>query len=131
LYSAFGTRQVADIFRPFNDYKVLLEVGPKFRETSTDLQNIYLRNASGTPVSMNTFASVAAAAGPLTINHQPSASLHDHLVQSRARHRARRGRQPDRRAAAPGAPARHRVDELPGQRPGVRSRSPARAPCCC
>jgi HAE1 family hydrophobic/amphiphilic exporter-1 len=70
LYSAFGTRQVADIFRPFNDYKVLLEVGPKFQETSEDLQHLYLRAANGTLVPMSTFASVTPSVGPLTINHQ-------------------------------------------------------------
>jgi HAE1 family hydrophobic/amphiphilic exporter-1 len=78
LYSAFGTRQVADIFRPFNDYKVLLEVAPKFRETGADLQNIHLRSAGGALVSLNTFATVASGVGPLTINHQaqlPSATI--------------------------------------------------------
>jgi len=83
LYSAFGTRQVADIFRPFNDYKVLLEVAPKFRVTGQDLQNIYLRSAGGALVSMNTFASVTPAVGPLTINHQaqlPSATISFNLA---------------------------------------------------
>jgi HAE1 family hydrophobic/amphiphilic exporter-1 len=70
LYSAFGTRQVADIFRPFNNYKVLLEVGPKFQETSEDLQHLYLRAANGTLVPMSTFASITPSVGPLTINHQ-------------------------------------------------------------
>ena len=70
LYSAFGTRQVADIFRPFNDYRVLLEVGPKFQETSQDLQHIHLRTASGVLVPMSAFASVTSAVGPLMINHQ-------------------------------------------------------------
>jgi HAE1 family hydrophobic/amphiphilic exporter-1 len=87
LYSAFGTRQVADIFRPFNDYKVLLEVGPKFRESSTDLQNLYVRTARGSLVPMSTFASVAGAAGPLTINHQaqlPSATISFNLAPGTA-----------------------------------------------
>jgi HAE1 family hydrophobic/amphiphilic exporter-1 len=70
LYSAFGARQVANIFRPFNNYKVLLEVGPKFQETSEDLQHLYLRAANGTLVPMSTFASVTSSVGPLTINHQ-------------------------------------------------------------
>ncbi len=70
LYSAFGTRQVADIFRPFNDYKVLLEVAPSFQETSADLQHLHLRTANGALVPLSTFASITPAVGPLTINHQ-------------------------------------------------------------
>jgi HAE1 family hydrophobic/amphiphilic exporter-1 len=87
LYSAFGTRQVADIFMPFNDYKVLLEVAPRFRATGTDLQNLHVRTASGTLVPMSTFASVAGAAGPLTINHQaqlPSATISFNLAPGTA-----------------------------------------------
>jgi HAE1 family hydrophobic/amphiphilic exporter-1 len=70
LYSAFGTREVADIFRPFNDYKVLLEVGPQFQNTSEDLQRLHMRAANGALVPMSTFASLASSVGPLTINHQ-------------------------------------------------------------
>ena len=83
LYSAFGTREVADIFRPFNDYKVLLEVGPQFQETSEDLQRLYLRAANGALVPMSTFASLAASVGPLTINHQgqlPSVTISFNLA---------------------------------------------------
>jgi multidrug efflux pump len=72
LYSAFGTREVADIFRPFNDYKVLLEIGPQFQETSEDLQHLYLRAGNGALVPMSTFASLAASVGPLTITTRAS-----------------------------------------------------------
>ncbi len=83
LYSAFGTRQVADIFRPFNDYKVLLEVGPRFQQTSEDLQHLHLRTANGTLVPLSTFASITPAVGPLTINHQgqlPSVTISFNLT---------------------------------------------------
>jgi HAE1 family hydrophobic/amphiphilic exporter-1 len=60
LYSAFGMREVADIFRLFNDYRVLLEVGPQFQETSEDLQCLHLRAANGALVPMSTFASTRA-----------------------------------------------------------------------
>jgi HAE1 family hydrophobic/amphiphilic exporter-1 len=83
LCSAFGARQVADIFRPFNNYKVLLEVGPKFQKTSEDLQHLYLRAANGTLVPMSTFASVTPSVGPLTINHQaqlPSVTISFNLA---------------------------------------------------
>jgi HAE1 family hydrophobic/amphiphilic exporter-1 len=87
LYSAYGTRQVADIFRPFNDYKVLLEVAPKFRASSQDLQSLYLRSRSGVLVPFSTFAKVAPGIGPLTINHQaqlPSATISFNLAPGTA-----------------------------------------------
>ena len=83
LYSAFGTRQVADIYRPFNDYKVLLEVAPRFRENGEHLQHLFVRTASGTLVPMSTFTSVKPTVGPLTINHQgqlPSATISFNLA---------------------------------------------------
>jgi HAE1 family hydrophobic/amphiphilic exporter-1 len=83
LYSAFGTRQVADIYRPFNDYKVLLEVAPRFRENGEHLQHLFVRTASGTLVPISTFTSVKPAVGPLTINHQgqlPSATISFNLA---------------------------------------------------
>ncbi len=83
LYSAFGTRQVADIFRPFNDYKVLLEVAPQFRQNGENLQYLYARTAAGRLVPMSTFVSVKPAVGPLTINHQsqlPSATISFNLA---------------------------------------------------
>jgi HAE1 family hydrophobic/amphiphilic exporter-1 len=83
LYSAFGTRQIADIFRPFNDYKVLLEVGPGFQQTSEDLHHLYLRAANGALVPMSTFAAVTRSVGPLTINHQgqlPSVTISFNLA---------------------------------------------------
>src|SRR5579883_759118 len=83
LYSAFGTRQVADIFRPFNDYKVLLEVAPQFRATPRDLQHLQLRAANGALVPMSAFSSIASGVGPLTINHQaqlPAATISFNLA---------------------------------------------------
>jgi HAE1 family hydrophobic/amphiphilic exporter-1 len=83
LYSAFGTRQVGTIYRPFNDYKVLLEVAPQFRENGEHLQHLFVRTASGALVPMSTFATIRPAVGPLTINHQaqlPSATISFNLA---------------------------------------------------
>jgi HAE1 family hydrophobic/amphiphilic exporter-1 len=83
LYSAFGTRQVADIFRPFNDYAVLLEVDPKFQESAEQLQHLYLRSVSGKLIPMGSFAMVRSSVGPLTINHQgqlPSVTISFNLA---------------------------------------------------
>jgi len=83
LYSAFGARQVADIFRPFNDYAVLLEVDPKFQESPEHLQHLYLRSVSGKLIPMGSFSSISSSVGPLMINHQgqlPSVTISFNLA---------------------------------------------------
>jgi HAE1 family hydrophobic/amphiphilic exporter-1 len=83
LYSAFGTRHVADIFRPFNNYAVLVEVDPKFQESAEHLQHLYIRSVSGKLVPMSSFTSASSSVGPLTINHQgqlPSVTISFNLA---------------------------------------------------
>jgi HAE1 family hydrophobic/amphiphilic exporter-1 len=83
LYSAYGTRHVADIFRPFNNYSVLLEVDPKYQEATEHLQHLYVRGTSGQLVPMGSFISAGPSVGPLTINHQgqvPSVTISFNLA---------------------------------------------------
>ncbi|HUN81322.1 MAG TPA: efflux RND transporter permease subunit, partial [Phycisphaerae bacterium] len=47
LYDGFGQRQVSIIFTQLNQYHVVLEVKPEFRKSPQDLNEIYLRTASG------------------------------------------------------------------------------------
>ncbi|HYM30483.1 MAG TPA: multidrug efflux RND transporter permease subunit [Candidatus Cybelea sp.] len=70
LYSAFGTRQVATIYTPSNDYEVILELDPKFQESADNLTKLYVRSASGQLVPLDAIASVTRNVGPLTVNHQ-------------------------------------------------------------
>jgi HAE1 family hydrophobic/amphiphilic exporter-1 len=83
LYSAFGTRHVADILRPFNNYAVLIEVDPKFQEAAEHLKHLYVRAASGKLVPMGSFTSATSSVGPLMINHQgqlPSVTISFNLA---------------------------------------------------
>ena len=43
LYNAFGSRQVATIYTPANDYQVILETMPEFQQSPNDLNRIYLK----------------------------------------------------------------------------------------
>ncbi len=43
LYSAFGPRWSSTIYAPTNQYKVLLEVAPKYQEFSDYLSKIYFK----------------------------------------------------------------------------------------
>jgi hydrophobic/amphiphilic exporter-1 (mainly G- bacteria), HAE1 family len=83
LYSAYGTRQVADIFTPFNDYPVLLELDPRFRESTQSLQHLYLRSSTGNLVPLGSVATVSKSVGSLTLSHQgliPSVTISFNLL---------------------------------------------------
>ena len=50
LYDAFGQRQVSIIFTQLNQFRVILEVEPQFRESPDLLDKIYVKSSSGQPV---------------------------------------------------------------------------------
>jgi len=78
LYDAFGQRQVSIIFTQLNQFRVILEVQPKFRESPDLLDKIYVKSSSGQPVPLSAFASVHVSNAPLSIPHQgqfPAATI--------------------------------------------------------
>jgi multidrug efflux pump len=70
LYDAFGQRQVSTIFTQLNQYHVVLEVDPQFRDDPTDLSNIYVKSTAGTQVPLSAFTHVETSKATLAINHQ-------------------------------------------------------------
>ncbi len=70
LYDAFGQRQVSTMYRPLNQYHVVMEVAPQFQQTTEALQNIYLRSSSGAPIPLAAFTHFTPANIPLAVNHQ-------------------------------------------------------------
>ncbi len=47
LYDAFGQRQVSTIYTPLNQYHVVMEVAPEYRQSPAALEGIYISNAGG------------------------------------------------------------------------------------
>jgi HAE1 family hydrophobic/amphiphilic exporter-1 len=70
LYNAFGTRQVATIYTPANDYEVILETLPEYRSQPSDLRRIYLKTTNGTTVPLSAVTRFVPSVGPLQVNHQ-------------------------------------------------------------
>ncbi|HEX4130328.1 MAG TPA: multidrug efflux RND transporter permease subunit [Pirellulales bacterium] len=70
LYDAFGQRQISILFTQLNQYRVVMEVKPEFRDRLQDLSNVYIRSAAGGKVPLTTFAAVEHRSAPLAINHQ-------------------------------------------------------------
>ncbi len=70
LYDAFGQRQVATIYASSTQYKVVLEVQPKFQTDPSALSRIYVTGTNGRQVPLSTVARFANRIAPLTLSHQ-------------------------------------------------------------
>jgi multidrug efflux pump len=70
LYDAFGQRLVSTMFTQSNQYHVVLEVAKDFRNDPRDLDDIYIRTATGTEAPLSSFTRFEESTSPLTINHQ-------------------------------------------------------------
>jgi|694.fasta_scaffold38956_3 multidrug efflux pump len=63
LYDAFGQRQVSTIYKDKNQYKVIMEVAPKFWQSPETLRDIYISTSGG---SVSGTQSTAGAGGAFT-----------------------------------------------------------------
>ena len=70
LYDAFGQRQISTIFTQLNQYRVVLNVKPDFRQNPDSLKTIYLRSSNGGQVPLHTIVKVEETTGPLLISRQ-------------------------------------------------------------
>lgn len=68
LYDAFGQRQVSTIFTQSNQYRVVIETAPQFRQDPSGLGNVYVKTADGKPVALTNFARIEQGRSPLVIN---------------------------------------------------------------
>jgi multidrug efflux pump len=48
LYDAYGQREVSTMFKPLNQYHVVLELMPGFQKAPQDLRDLYIRTGAGT-----------------------------------------------------------------------------------
>ncbi|MFZ3361159.1 MAG: efflux RND transporter permease subunit, partial [Xanthobacteraceae bacterium] len=87
LDAAFGQEQVATIYLPTEQSKVILEVQPKYQQAQADLSQIYVPGTNGAQVPLSTLARYTNKVEPLTINHQgvfPSVTLSFNLAGNTA-----------------------------------------------
>jgi multidrug efflux pump len=69
LYDAFGQRLVSTIFTQSNQYRVVLEVKPGYRQGLDDLKNIRVASSNGIQVPLSAIASVSEQTAPLVTHH--------------------------------------------------------------
>ncbi|HEY3049526.1 MAG TPA: efflux RND transporter permease subunit [Polaromonas sp.] len=65
LYNAYGQRQVATIYADLNQYRVIMEVAPRFIRSPESLKNIYIPAKGG---SGSTLATAAASTATSVVN---------------------------------------------------------------
>jgi HAE1 family hydrophobic/amphiphilic exporter-1 len=70
LFSAFGSRQVATIYTPSNDYQVILELDPAFQRNLSGVRSLHVRADGGVLVPLESVSTIRRLTGPLTVNHQ-------------------------------------------------------------
>jgi len=69
LYDAFGQRLISIMFTQLNQYHVVLEVDPSFRDDPDSLKSIYVPGANG-QVPLSAIAHFTTGSGALSLNHQ-------------------------------------------------------------
>ena len=75
LYDAFGQRQISMLFTQLNQYRVILEVAPAFRDTPQDMAQMYVRTGvpgrpGETRVPLGAVTRLEETSAPLAVNHQ-------------------------------------------------------------
>ncbi len=69
LYYAYGSRQISTIFTPTNQYKVIVELNPKYQMDPSALSMLYIRSSNSHLVPLNGVADLSQSVGPLSVNH--------------------------------------------------------------
>ncbi|MEN9891343.1 MAG: hypothetical protein RLY78_1638 [Pseudomonadota bacterium] len=69
LYSAFGERQVGQLYTPTDAYALILEATPEARADERALEGIHVRGTGGVLVPLSAFATVQRTVGPTAVNH--------------------------------------------------------------
>jgi len=78
LNSAYGSRQVSQIYAPEDEYQVIMQVAPQFQRDPAALSMLYVQAPGDKLVPLSTVASTRSGVGPQSINHisqMPSVTL--------------------------------------------------------
>jgi HAE1 family hydrophobic/amphiphilic exporter-1 len=97
LGAAYGSKQVSTIYTPSNQYRVILELDPRYQRDPSALSRLYVRATSGRLVPLDAVATLLPSLGPLTVTHlgqlpsvtisfnpRPGVSLSDAVAQVEA-----------------------------------------------
>ncbi|HEV7475462.1 MAG TPA: efflux RND transporter permease subunit [Pyrinomonadaceae bacterium] len=69
LGDAFGVRQISTIYKPTNEYQVILEVKPEYQRDPSALGRLYIHASTGALVPLQAVAKLSNSVGPAQVNH--------------------------------------------------------------
>src|SRR5262249_9069353 len=69
LYDAYGQRQVSTIYKPLNQYHVVMELEPRFWQSPDSLRHVYLRGPNEAEIPLNTLYRQEQGTTALAVNH--------------------------------------------------------------
>jgi len=69
FFSAYASRKISTIYGALNQYYVILEVQPRFKEDPSALSYLYVKSNEGKQVPLSTVAHIVETLGPLNVNH--------------------------------------------------------------
>jgi multidrug efflux pump subunit AcrB len=70
LNNAFAQRQISTIFTQRNQYRIILEVDPRYQRDPSDLSRIYAPGRDGVQVPLTSLVRINKTVAPLVVNHQ-------------------------------------------------------------
>ena len=70
LNNAFAQRQVSLIYGARNQYRIILEVDPRYQRGPADLDRMFVAGAKGIEVPLKNVIKVEPGVAPLVVNHQ-------------------------------------------------------------
>jgi multidrug efflux pump len=72
LNNAFSQRQISTIYTQRNQYKVVLEIDPKFQVDPSNLEQIFVAGANGAQVPLSAIVRYQRGLSPLSVYHSQS-----------------------------------------------------------
>jgi multidrug efflux pump len=70
LNDAFSQRQISTIYGPRNQYRVIMEIDPRYTRDPNNLSTLYVSGRGGEQVPLSAVAHVVRGIAPLVLNHQ-------------------------------------------------------------
>jgi multidrug efflux pump subunit AcrB len=70
LYASFGQAQVSTMYKPLNQYHVVMEVDPNLLPGTDALRNTYVKSSAGVEVPLSSFTKYTPSSTALQVNHQ-------------------------------------------------------------
>jgi HAE1 family hydrophobic/amphiphilic exporter-1 len=69
LSSAYGSRQISQIFAPNDEYQVIMQVAPEYQQDPAALSMLYVQAPGGKLVPLSAVVSTRQSVGPQSVNH--------------------------------------------------------------